>query len=152
MSFGCLKKRLSNSRVGKIISGLCFVCELFMKNQTLEATLVFFRSFRRIEVKAVKAGCWYIAALTGGINGLVAIIGMLALEVNVPGSAFSESDCQACWELVCLSGKLISIMLMMLVGLLRVETKKEVPERHEKVSQKAQRCSEIVGKPCQQGY
>lgn len=77
------------------MSGLCLVCELFMKNQTSEATLVFFRSFGRIEVKAVKAGCWYVAALIGGINGPVAVIGMLALEVDAPGSAFSESDRRA---------------------------------------------------------
>ena len=44
-----------------------------------------------------------------------------------------------------------SVMLMML-ELLRVETKKEVPEGHEKVSQEVPRCSEIVGKLCQQGY
>ena len=82
MSFGRSKKRLSDGRVGKIMSGLCFVCELFMKNQTSEATLVFFPSFGRIEVKAVKAGCWYVAALTGGINGPVAVIGSVGRRVQ----------------------------------------------------------------------
>lgn len=43
-------------------------------------------------------------------------------------------------------------MLMMLVGPPRVETKKEVPEVREKVSQEARRCSEIVGKLCQRDY
>jgi len=52
------KKSSASSVFGKIMSGLCFVCEPFMENQTSEATLVFFRSFGRIEVKAVKAGCW----------------------------------------------------------------------------------------------
>jgi len=50
------KKGSASSGFGKIILGLCFVCEPFKQNQTSEATLVSFRSFGRIHVKAVNAG------------------------------------------------------------------------------------------------